>query len=101
MARAAQRTLVIARIETVEGLNDVAAVAATPGIDIVWLGHFGLSNFMGVPGQFRHPEYLAALRRIVAAARAHGKVAGFMAVDAAWAREYWDHGFRMLAFGLD
>jgi 2-keto-3-deoxy-L-rhamnonate aldolase RhmA len=24
-----------------------------------------------------------------------------MAVDEVWAREYWGHGFRMMAFGLD
>ena len=101
MARAAERTVVIAQIETMEGLRDVEAIAATPGIDVVWLGHFDLSNFMGIPGQFQHPDFLAAVHRTVAAARTHGKVAGFMASDETWAREYWDHGFRMLAYGLD
>ena len=38
---------------------------------------------------------------MVAATRANSKVAGFMAGDAAWAQEYWEHGFRMIAFGLD
>ena len=101
MARAADRTLMIAQIETVEGLQEVEAIAATPGIDVVWLGHFDLSNFMGIPGQFQHPEFLAAVRRIVAAAQAHGKVAGFMASDDTWSRDYWGHGFRMLACGPD
>lgn len=101
MARAAERTLVIAQIETMEGLRDVEAIAATPGIDVVWLGHFDLSNFMGIPGQFQHPDFLAAVRRIVAAARSHGKVPEFMASDETWAREYWGHGFRILAYGLD
>jgi 2-keto-3-deoxy-L-rhamnonate aldolase RhmA len=101
MARAAERTLVIAQIETAEGLHDVEAIAATPGIDVVWLGHFDLSNFMGIPGRFQHPDFLAAVHRTVVAARTHGKVAGFMAVDEVWAREYWGHGFRMMAFGLD
>jgi 2-keto-3-deoxy-L-rhamnonate aldolase RhmA len=101
MARADERTLVIAQIETVDGLHDVEAIAATPGIDVVWLGHFDLSNFMGIPGQFQHLEYLAAVRRTVAAAQANGKIAGFMALDEAWARDYWGHGFRMMAFGLD
>lgn len=101
MARASERTLVIAQIETVEGLNDAEAIAATPGIDVLWLGHFDLSNFMGIPGQFQHPDFLAAVRRVVEAARTHGKVAGFMASNDAWAREYWGHGFRMLAYGPD
>lgn len=101
MARAAARTLVIAQIETVEGLNDVEAIAATPNVDVIWLGHFDLSNFMGIPGQFQHPDFLAAVHRVVAAAKAHGKVAGFMVANEAWAQEYWRHGYRMLAYGVD
>lgn len=101
MARAAARTLVIAQIETVEGLNDVEAIAATPNVDVIWLGHFDLSNFMGIPGQFQHPDFLAAVRRVVAAAKAHGKIAGFMVANEAWAQEYWRHGYRMLAYGVD
>ena len=101
MARAAARTLVIAQIETVDGLNDVEAIAATPGVDVLWLGHFDLSNFMGIPGQFQHPDFLAAVRRVVAATRAHHKIAGFMVTNDAWAQEYWRHGFRMIAYGLD
>lgn len=101
MAHAAARTLMIAQIETVEGLDSVEAIAATPNIDVIWLGHFDLTNFMGIPGQFQHPDYLAAVRRIAAAAKAHGKVAGILAMNDAWAQEYWRHGYRMLAYGLD
>ena len=99
--RAAARTLMIAQIETVEGLDSVEAIAATPNIDVIWLGHFDLTNFMGIPGQFQHPDYLAAVRRIAAAAKAHGKVPGILAMNDAWAQEYWRHGYRMLAYGLD
>ena len=101
MARAAERTLVIAQIETVEGLNEVEAIAGTEGIDVVWLGHFDLSNFMGIPARFHEPAFIAAARRIADAARAHGKIAGILASDPDWAREYWEYGYRMLAYGLD
>ena len=101
MQAAHDRTLVIALIETAAGVENVEAIAATPGIDVLWLGHFDLTNFMGIPGQFRHPDYLAAVHRVVAAARTNGKVAGVMASDEAWAREYWGHGFRVIAYGLD
>jgi 2-keto-3-deoxy-L-rhamnonate aldolase RhmA len=96
-----ERTLVIAQIETAEGLANVEAIAATPGVDVLWLGHFDLTNFMGIPGQFRHPEYVAAVKRIVAACEAHGKTAAFLATDDDWARQYKAYGFRLLAYGLD
>ena len=76
-----ERTLVIPQIETVEGLANVDAIAAVPGVDALWLGHFDLTNFMGIPGEFQHPDYLAAVKRIVAACERHGKAAGFLATD--------------------
>ena len=44
------RTMVIAQIETAEGLDNVEAIAAVPGVDALWVGHFDLTNFMGIPG---------------------------------------------------
>jgi len=96
-----ERTLVIAMIETCKGLDNVDAIAAVPGVDILWLGHFDLTNFLGIPGQFSHPAYREALKRIVSAARKHGKAAGYMAADADLGREYLGHGFRMIATGTD
>lgn len=95
------RTLVIAQIETERGLAEVDAIAATPGIDVLWLGHFDLTNFLGIPGEFDHPKYLAAIEAIVAAGRRHGKGLGFMANDAAAAQRYRALGFNMIAAGLD
>jgi len=96
-----ERTLVIAMIETREGLASVDAIAATPGVDALWLGHFDLTNFLGIPAEFSNPVYRDAVARIVDAARKHGKAAGYMAADDALAAEYLRYGFRMLATGTD
>ncbi|MEO8485884.1 MAG: aldolase/citrate lyase family protein [Betaproteobacteria bacterium] len=101
IAAARARTVLIALIETPGGVAAADEIAALPGIDMLWLGHFDLTNFMGIPGQFEHPDYLAAVDRIVAAARRHGKPAGFLALDDDWARRYHAKGFRVLAYGLD
>lgn len=96
-----ERTLVIAMIETARGLENVEAIAAVPGVDVLWLGHFDLTNFLGIPGDFSHPRYKEAIKRITSAASRHGKAAGYMAADAALGREYLGHGFRMIATGTD
>ena len=96
-----ERTLVIAQIESERGLAEVEAIAATPGVDVLWLGHFDITNFLGIPGEFEHPTYLAAIKTIVATARRHGKGLGFMAADEVWARRYREFGFNMIAAGLD
>jgi 2-dehydro-3-deoxyglucarate aldolase/4-hydroxy-2-oxoheptanedioate aldolase len=96
-----ERTLVIAMIETKSGLENVDAIAAVPGVDVLWLGHFDMSNFLGIPGQFSHPLFRDAIKRIAGAAKKHGKAAGYMAANAALGKEYLGHGFRMLATGTD
>jgi 2-dehydro-3-deoxyglucarate aldolase/4-hydroxy-2-oxoheptanedioate aldolase len=63
MAAARARTIVIPQIETATGLANVEAIAAVEGVDVVWLGHFDLTNSMGIPGQFDHPDYRTAVAR--------------------------------------
>lgn len=96
-----ERTLVICMIETRAGLDHVEAIAAVDGVDVIWLGHFDLTNFLGIPGQFSHPQYREAVKRIAVAAAKHGKNAGYMAATAELGREYLAHGYRMIATGTD
>ena len=96
-----RRTLVIAMIETAAGLANVEEIAAVDGVDVLWLGHFDLTSSMGIAGQLDHPDYLAAIARIINAAKAHNKMAGYMAMDKDFAAHYWNEGYRMLAYGLD
>jgi 2-keto-3-deoxy-L-rhamnonate aldolase RhmA len=69
-------TLVIVMIETGAALENVEEIAAVPGVDIVHIGSSDLSADFGVPGQNTHPKVIAALERVVAACRKHGKIPG-------------------------
>jgi 2-keto-3-deoxy-L-rhamnonate aldolase RhmA len=95
------RTMVIAQIETERGLAEVDAIAAVEGIDVLWVGHFDLTNFLGMPGAFDDPRFEAAMRRVAQAAHAHGKALGFMAADAAWIERVRAWGYTMIAVGTD
>ena len=101
MAGYHKRTLLIAQIETERGLEALDAIAAIDGIDVLWLGHFDLSNFMGIAGQFDHPAFDEAFRRVAEVASRHGKTAGFMASSAAWIARAQEAGYRMIAAGTD
>jgi 2-keto-3-deoxy-L-rhamnonate aldolase RhmA len=96
-----ERTLVMCLIETAEGIENVDKIAAVPGVDVLWLGHFDLTNFLGIPAQFDHPKYVAAIKKMVAAAMKHGKILACMTANDEWSREYWDKGFRLFAMGVD
>jgi 2-keto-3-deoxy-L-rhamnonate aldolase RhmA len=101
IASANAETMLIALIETVEGLDNVEQIAAVEGIDVLWLGHFDLTNSMGIPAQFADARYKAAVRRIAGAAERSGKAAGFMASSAAEAAVMLEHGYRCLAYWGD
>ena len=99
--KAMERTFVICQIETARGLENVEEIAAVDGVDCLWVGHFDLTNFMGIPAEFDNPRYLDGLKRVVAACDKNGLSAGFMPVDEKWALDYLDKGFRIMAYGID
>jgi 2-dehydro-3-deoxyglucarate aldolase/4-hydroxy-2-oxoheptanedioate aldolase len=94
-------TLLIAQIETAAGVANADAIAAIDGIDVLWIGHFDLTNSLGIPGQFDHPRFKESLATVLAACRKHNKIPGFMAGDVASGKGLLDQGFRMIAYGGD
>lgn len=101
MRSANSESLLIAQIETVPGLDNLDAIAAVEGIDVLWIGHNDLTTSMGIPGQFEHPRYLDAVRRVVDACRRFGKAAGMMATSVSIGKDLLNQGFRILAYGGD
>jgi 2-keto-3-deoxy-L-rhamnonate aldolase RhmA len=96
-----ERTIVIALIETARGIENVDAILAVPGIDIGWLGHYDLTDTMGITAAFDHPRFQAAVEALLAACARHGKTPAILAGTLAAARAWRARGFRCLACGTD
>jgi 2-keto-3-deoxy-L-rhamnonate aldolase RhmA len=101
MRSANDEGFLIAQIETARGVEDVEAIAAVEGIDCLWIGHFDLTNSLGIPGQFTHPAYLEAVERVLAACNRHGKAPGIMCGDVATGQAQLAQGFRAMAYSGD
>jgi 2-keto-3-deoxy-L-rhamnonate aldolase RhmA len=69
-------TALIVMLETAEGIDNAAAIAALPGIDVLLIGSGDLTTDYGIPGQVDHPRLREAYERVAEACRAHGKVLG-------------------------
>jgi 4-hydroxy-2-oxoheptanedioate aldolase len=96
-------TLTFAMIETRKALDNLDAIAAIPGIDILFVGPFDLSMALS-NGQGPDPYSAAvdeALTRVVDAARRNNKIAGLYCVDAERALAAAKRGFRFLTVGSD
>ncbi len=101
MAKGNDETLLIVQIETSAGLDEVEAIAAVDGIDVLWIGGFDLTASLGIPGQFQTDTYADAVRRIVAAARAAGKHVGMVCTSVAESRSMIDAGLTMIGYSFD
>jgi 2-dehydro-3-deoxyglucarate aldolase/4-hydroxy-2-oxoheptanedioate aldolase len=101
IAAANENVVLIAQIETRAGLDQVDDIAAVDGIDVLWIGQTDLTCSLGIPGQFDHPNFHAAVDRVVQACRKHKKTAGYMALGLDEARRFRDRGFGMLAYSGD
>ena len=93
--------LIVAQIETAEGLENVEEIAAVDGIDALWIGQFDLTTSLGIPGDFANPVFRAATRRVVEACHAHGKAAVLAVMDVDELCAGPDQGFRMLVYAAD
>jgi 4-hydroxy-2-oxoheptanedioate aldolase len=102
LATANDEVACIAMIETREGLEDVEAIAATPGIDALFIGPVDLCYGLGVrPGDFGNPQYVSAVQRIKAACAAAGRAVGIYGYSPELARQALGDGFAFASVGSD
>lgn len=91
----------LVQAETAAALRALDAIAATEGVDGVFIGPADLSASMGHVGQPNHPEVQAAIEDAIARIVRAGKAAGILTSDPAQARHYLQLGATFVAVGLD
>lgn len=96
-----ESSVIICQIESPEGVKNAEAIAATPGVDLLWVGHFDLSQTMGIPAQFQHPDFLHALKTVVAAGRKHGKHLGIQPGSMDLCDQWMGLGFDVISWSAD
>jgi len=101
LASANAQTCLLLQIESRAGLAALDAIAATPGVDGIFIGPADLAADMGHLGNPGAPEVQAAvedaLRRIIRC----GKAAGILTSDRVLAQRYLDLGASFVAVGSD
>jgi 4-hydroxy-2-oxoheptanedioate aldolase len=88
MEHANRETFVAVQIEDAEALENLDAIASTPGIDILFFGAQDMSQSLGIPWQLDDPGIIEARKKVGEAAKRHGKWWGCPA-DAQLARELY------------
>jgi 2-keto-3-deoxy-L-rhamnonate aldolase RhmA len=91
----------VVQIETSLALTNVKDIAATPGVDVLFVGPSDLSAALGCAGQLDAEVYLNALNRVVTAARDGNVAAGILVGDIDAVERHLDLGFRFVAVASD
>ena len=91
----------IIQIESRLGLENVEEIASIEGVDCLWVGHFDLTNFLGIPGDFESSIYSNAISRIISAAKSNNKSLGIMVSNKADLDKYSNLGFNIIAVGTE
>jgi 2-keto-3-deoxy-L-rhamnonate aldolase RhmA len=88
--------LVVCVIEEASGVEQIEEIAATPGIDVIFIGVSDLSFSLGLRGRQDEPLLEQAIAKIVAAAKRHGKWLGRPAGNAEEVERFHAQGFQFL-----
>jgi 2-keto-3-deoxy-L-rhamnonate aldolase RhmA len=100
MADQNEQTLAIAQIETKEAIENIDAIAAVNGIDVLLIGPNDLSISLGVPGAVMGEAVQVAIDKVVAAAKNNNKVFAMHSGDALL--DKWiPRGMQMVMNSLD
>jgi 2-keto-3-deoxy-L-rhamnonate aldolase RhmA len=89
-------------IETPKAVENAEAIAAVPGIDCLLVGSSDLSMELGIPGENGHAKVQAAVDKVVAGCKKHGKWPGMGgAYSEELLRLYTDKGMKLILAGND
>lgn len=103
MREANDGTLTFAMIETATALGNVDVIAATPGIDALFVGPYDLATALsgGAAQDVHAPQVEQAIDKICAAAKKAGKIPGIYCRDADSAQAIAKRGYRFIIAGND
>ena len=101
MAYANDNITIICQIESQDGLDNLDAIATTPGVDVLWVGQNDLTQDLGIFGQFQHEKFLSAMRQVVAAGQKHNCGIGAQPRDMQLTEQWLQLGFNVISYSSD
>jgi 2-keto-3-deoxy-L-rhamnonate aldolase RhmA len=86
---------VIVIIEEARAVDQIDAIAATPGVDAMFIGTSDLSFSLGLRGEQNHPKLQDAIAKVVEAGKRHGKYLGRPAGTPEQVKQHCEQGFSL------
>jgi 2-keto-3-deoxy-L-rhamnonate aldolase RhmA len=91
-----ENVTVVVMVEEAQAVENIDQIAATPGVDVLFIGTSDLSFSLGLRNNQDHPKLREAVAKVLEAGRRHKKTVGRTAFDPHKVKGYLDQGFRFL-----
>ena len=101
MATKNQEAMLIPQCETVGCLEHIDEIVAMDGVDAIMLGPYDLSIGLGIAGQFDHPKFKEAIKKVTTALKKVNKPAIVFTGNDDIAKERIEQGFDSVIVGID
>jgi len=101
VATCADNLLIACQVESFTAVNNIDAILAVEGIDVMFIGPFDLSATVGQMGNLKHPEVAALIERAETAIRAAGRPMGTVPHPGCTALDMFERGYQFVNAGSD
>ncbi|HSW58720.1 MAG TPA: aldolase/citrate lyase family protein [Dehalococcoidales bacterium] len=99
--RANANNVTIIMIEGRQGIDNLDQIIKVPGVDVIFIGPYDLSQSLGLPGQVDHPLVIEKMREVAEKAQKAGLAVGTF-VDNLEAAARWSRlGVQFIAYSVD
>ena len=99
--KANEDTVIIAQIESAQGIENIAEILQVEGVDGVVVGPNDMSLEMGVLGHYQHPMMQAAIQSVVNAAKNTGRWSGIISSNKLLLRLSAEMGMQLMSWNSE
>ena len=101
VATCADNLLIACQIESAKAVDNIDAILAVEGIDLLFIGPYDLSATVGQMGNLEHPEVARLLAHAEARIRAAGRPMGTVPHPGCTWRDMFARGYQFVNAGID
>ena len=101
--RANEQTTVVVQAEHIEAVENIEAIVQVEGVDAVLIGPYDLSSSLGIPGNFKHNNFIDVEKRILSIAKKFEKAVGIHVISTNWndVKLKIQEGFNLIIYSAD
>jgi len=101
MATSNDEVLTVVHIEGEAAASQIREIVETPGMDVIFLGPWDLSQSLGVPGRTKDPRVIEVMEKVITACKEKDIIIGTFVREAQDAQRWIDLGIQYMMLSTD